>query len=373
MNSVSNSPGEQERKRYTLRFFLEFGLALLIAFCFTELTTRFVVSLWLPPTSPAQLYEQKYLVARGLLPLHPYIIGVGDSLMKQGIYPELMTNLLHDKHVDVPFVNMAVNGGSQEDAIKYLDYLRSKGVVPLLLIFPFSVENFGFEQPQLNMHWGQTDSYLYQGILARPHNLLKKLALLPADYSLFVRHRGSLKHKINEFVFWQGSYRGVCELTERPLRDGTNLEISRMGMGPCHSMLDESLMEIQRERFIKQRDAASPKKAGYIFHAGTNDLLLNYCQKWHLNLCFVWLPHIGSLYDKYFYAPPYTHQYFRDLLLSYRRYPNVSTLDLNTGIEDLKYFDDFRHLSTYGNLKTTERLADCLLNDPQFKMLREKP
>ncbi|MBS1954396.1 MAG: hypothetical protein JST89_09420 [Cyanobacteria bacterium SZAS-4] len=291
--------------------------------------------------------------------------------MKQGIYPELVTNLLHDKHVNVPFVNLAMNGGSQEDAIKYLDYLRSRGVTPQLVICPFSVELFGFEQPLVNKHWGQTDSYLFQGLLARPHNLLKKLSLLPADISLFVRHRGSLKHKINEFVFWQGSARGMSELTERTLTDGTNLEISRMGMGPTSFMLDESYLELIRERMIEQTDLSSPRKAGYVFHPETYDLILNYCQKWHLNLCFVWLPQIDSFYDKYFYAPPYTHQYFRDLLFSYRRYPNVSTLDLNNGIEDLKYFVDFRHLSNYGNIKTSERLADCFLNDPQFKMLRE--
>ena len=121
--------------RVTIQKLLKVTLPLmLLSLVVCEGFSRFFVFLSKPACSPNPQYDAKYLVADTVSGANDNITLFGDSLIKQGLYPELITSKLQSLNERVRVVNLATSGGSQEDAICYLEYLRGKGIKPKLVI-----------------------------------------------------------------------------------------------------------------------------------------------------------------------------------------------------------------------------------------------
>jgi len=97
---------------------------------------------------------------------------------------------------------------------------------------------------------------------------------------------------------------------------------------------------------------------------------MKYCQERHVPLVLAWLPHKASLYRALFYKDPYTEKFFKEKFLQSGEQPFVHPLYINSLPEDPVYFSDFRHLSAYGCIKTSEWLADSLAKPGSSQLVR---
>ena len=370
-NEIVTHQIELFRRKDILRFVgvTFFWLALLGSSA--ELVCRFVVFLGKPALSANPQYDVKYLVAKTVTPWTDNIVLCGDSLVKQGFYPELIASKLQKINDNIRVVNLAVNGGSQNDAIAYLDFLlKMRCTKPRLVVYDFEVSaTSGREGPTVE-EWGRPTGYLFAAKLRRPKDVWKTLELLPADCSILARHRGSIKHFILSFLatlsdlpaYEEKSFTELCNVDDQ----GTTY----CGMSPDHNLtLVRDLAE--RQKNIRADWGPSPKTGKFDFNPEVYSPIINYCQKQEIPLMLVWLPHESSVYNRYWYQKPYTQDWFKSKFDEYAKRLFVFPVYLNTLPEDYAYFSDFRHLSTYGCIRASELLSETL-SQQRYRTLIQK-
>ncbi len=151
-----------------------------------------------PLVSRHRQYDQKYMVANTMFPHNKYVVLMGNSMINKGVYPELLTELLKKGGIkDVRVVNLALDGGAQSDALKYLGFLAQRGVQPALVIYNFDVQS---TQHQSNMFASNQDkTFLYNSLLDRPKDLRRSL-LSNIDRTItLIRYREQYKTYIDDF------------------------------------------------------------------------------------------------------------------------------------------------------------------------------
>ena len=114
----------------------------------------------------------------------------------------------------------------------------------------------------------------------------------------------------------------------------------------------------------------SPQSAVYKYNPLAYSIIIDYCQKNQLPLLMVWLPHQNKVYEQLYYKAPYDAAWHRQQFEQYAKLPMVSTEFLNVLPEDSIYFHDYRHLNTFGCVKTSELLAAALCQ-PKYQHLLE--
>ena len=200
------SPSELARndaaERTTIaRWLSGVALTVVIGLLCAELIGRFVVFTGKPANSNNPQYDTKYRVAGSLKASDANIVLCGDSLMKEGIFPELVTATVKksSSNESVRVSNLAVTGGTQVDAVQYLEYLKHRNIKPRLVAFDYEVSNTCLPTMASNLDWGQSHSYLFRGMLSRPHGAKEIGQIAPADYSYILRQRANLKRDICDF------------------------------------------------------------------------------------------------------------------------------------------------------------------------------
>jgi len=356
-----------------------FTIVLAIAALFVcELVARFVVYLGKPASAENPQYHMKYLVASKLFKQHDNIILCGDSLMKNGLYPELMSAKLKSINPKIRVINLAVNGGTQQDAIIYLDYLEQRGIKPRCVVFDYEVTNTGTNKaaftavgvnnaPAHKVEDKTSRGYLFDGLLQRPKDFIGSLDVAFSDFFYLNRHRGHLKQFILEFL----------RAIQYPIRferkaffelnDTSDIGTTDAGMSPNHRLLPEE-DRLSQKKAIWTFHPTSPQTAGYAYNAKAYDPIMDYCQQHKIPLVLVWLPHLSSIYREFYYQAPYTEDFFRQQFESYARRPYVHPIYLNKLEEDYNYYTDYRHLSTYGCVKASELFSATLL-EPRYSEL----
>jgi hypothetical protein len=141
---VTEQPGAARVSGYNSFNAVTVTLAIVILSLFIcEVAVRFIVYVGKPSLTENPQYHLKYLVAKKLSNQQDNVLLMGDSLMKAGIYPELVTAKLRKINKRIRVVNLGVNGATQADAIAYLEFLRKKEVKPRLVVFDYEVSNTG--------------------------------------------------------------------------------------------------------------------------------------------------------------------------------------------------------------------------------------
>jgi hypothetical protein len=358
---------DSRRRKNILTLCWTTGLLVFLNLCTWELLARFVVFAAKPPYSSNPQYDSKYLVAKTLRQCDDNIILCGDSLMKQGIYPELLSSKLHKVNEHIRVVNLAVNGGSQSDAIKYLDFVQARGIKPRLVIFDYEVAMSANEKsPAADPT--HLDGYLLSGLLSRPHDFVQQCELVFSDCSFLVRQRGGIKHLLLDFLSSLPNARLFEQQSIQPLTVVTGREISESGMAPEFRLSSEN-DSVNQRRFIEYNSyERSPKSGHFIYNTDSYLQIIRYCQKHELPLVLTWLPHQVSVYDKYWYSAPYTESWFKQNFDNLEKEKFVFPLYINNFPEDPAFYFDYRHLSNYGCVKATELMADSLVQ-PKFRNL----
>ena len=326
---------------------------------FCEMVTRFIVFLGKPASSQNPQYDLKTLVSETVYAGDDNVILCGDSLMKQGIYPELLSSKLHKINEHIRVVNLATNAGSQKDAICFLDHILSRGIKPRLVVFDYEVAMTGYPTELGNFEWGQAKSYLFNGVLSRPTDFSKSCEIMLSDLSYLIRQRGNLKHFIVDFVSSLAYAKEFQKKTFHQLSDVNDSETSWAGMSPDNRMTSWKDWP-QQEWRIHSNYSHSPKSGHFQYNPKMYSVIINYCQKHQIPLMLVWLPHERSIYGAFWYQAPYDSGWFRQRFEEYAREPFVFPLFLNTLPEDFSYYSDYRHLSTYGCVKATELMAEAM-------------
>jgi hypothetical protein len=351
------------------RWLLRAVVSVLIALCAAELIGRFIVFNSKPADSNNPQFDTKYRVANSLKTSDANIVLCGDSLMKEGVYPELITASLKNIYTSVRTSNLAVTGGTQLDAVKYLEYLKLRKIKPRLVVFDFEVSNTCLPTMANNIDWGQTHSYLFKGLLSRPVNTRETAQLLPSDISYMVRQRANIKRSICEFLNALPSQKIFARKSFFELNDSPQLEVSESGMAP-NNRITPDLDWSEEKQKIGFFTPYCPQSAAYKYNPEAYSIVIDYCRKNNLPLIMVWLPHQTQVYDALFYKPPYDESWHKKQFENYSKLPFVFAEYLNVLPDDAIYFHDYRHLNTYGCVKASELLAQAL-RKPQYKSLLE--
>jgi hypothetical protein len=373
----------------------------MVALFSCEAAVRFIVYVGKPSLTENPQYHVKFLVAKKVTSEQDNILLMGDSLMKAGIYPELITAKLRKINKRIRVVNLAVNGSTQTDAIAYLEFLREKGIKPRVVVYDYEVANTGsnstannssYKAASLNslapaigmaqnaatpapvsssanksMGSSVSRGYLFDGLLSRPNNFWKSCELFCADQLYLVRYRASIKTLILEFL-------KACKFPARFERksyveptDWDDYGTTPDGMSPNHKLIFEENRSDQAKAIATSRPT-SPQSEYYKYRPDAYQPIIEYCQLNQIPLVLLWLPHQSSIYREFYYRAPYTESWFRQQFESYAQKQWVHPVFLNTLSEDSNFFTDYRHLSTYGCVKATELFA-AALQDPKYVAL----
>jgi hypothetical protein len=384
-----------------------------------EIAVRFIVYVGKPSLSENPQYHLKYLVAKKLSNEQDNVLLMGDSLMKAGIYPELVTAKLRKINKRIRVVNLGVNGSTQTDAIAYLEFLRKKEIKPRLVVYDYEVSNTGSNtgvnagsntvskirtnsqsQPASKnspidevtssppvsatatsqnvvvaplakkLELSNSKGYLFEGLLSRPNDFWKSCDIFFSDQSYLVRYRGIIKTFIMEFL-------KTCTFPARferksfiEPRDWDDFGTTPDGMSPNHKLIFET-NRAEQEKAIAPSHSTSPQSASYKYEPGAYDPIIDYCQEHKIPLVLLWLPHQSSIYQEFYYRAPYTESWFKQQFESHAQRSYVHPIYLNTLDEDSNYFTDYRHLSTYGCVKASELLSTSLLKSTNVDLVKD--
>ena len=366
------SSEKDARERSSIgRWLLAAFLAVVAALLLLEAGARFVVFCCKPASSPNPQYDSKFRVANSLSSLDDNVLFCGDSLMKEGVYPELITSKLKKSNAHIRCVNLAVTGGTQKDAVQFLDYIDKKGIRPKLLVFDYEVSNTCLPIEANNIEWGQAHSYLFRGQLSRPKNCKEAAQIVPSDFSYLMRQRANLKRTISEFFSVVQSPKVFEQKSFYDPKDAPEFEVSRAGMAP-NNRIEDTLDWQDEHRKIGFFTPFCPQSALYKFNPDAYSIITSYCQKHQIPLLMVWLPHQSKVYNAYYYKAPYTASWQRLQFEKLSKQPLVSAEFLNVLPDDSIYFHDYRHLNTYGCVKASELLAETLAKPKYQQILARK-
>ncbi len=363
------SPFALDDRAAIARWLLSATVSVALALIGAEVIARFIVFNGKPAESTNAQFDTKYRVANSLQASDANIVLCGDSLMKEGIYPELITANLKSSYKTVRTSNLAVTGGTQLDAVKFLEYLKARKVKPRLVVFDYEVSNTCLPTMANNIDWGQTRSYLFKGMLSRPRKLKDVLQLLPGDISYLVRQRANIKRSLSDFFTALPSPKVFARKSFYEPNNSPQLEVSESGMAPNNKITPETNWSEEREK-IGFFTPYCPKSAAYKYNPQAYSIIIDYCNSNQIPLLMVWLPHQTRVYDAMFYKKPYTEEWHKQQFDNYSKLPLVFSEYLNVLPDKAIYFHDYRHLNTYGCVKTSELLAEAL-KSPRYKNILE--
>ncbi|HEY9755269.1 MAG TPA: hypothetical protein V6C97_08910 [Oculatellaceae cyanobacterium] len=360
---------DARRKQYLVAYIRASLIGMILCFAACELIARFFVFCGKPALTSNPQYHAKYLVAKTVTPWKDNIVLCGDSLVKQGLYPELMTAKLQHINPNIRVVNLAVNGGSQSDAIGYLDYLRDiRCTKPRLVVFDFEVGATG-RTASSDSGTLASSGYLFDRLMQRQGRSWKELIHWPADLSMLLRYRGAIKHffmdffsvAVNPTLFEERSTIQLCNGGDAP---------SYSGMSPVHNAtLDAELNE--RDALVRTDWSNGPAGGHFSYHSEAYSPIIEYCQKNQIPLMLVWLPHEKYMYDRHWYKAPFKQEWFKARFEEYRQKLFVFPIYMNDLVSDHSWFSDYRHLSTKGCIAASDWLAEEMAK-PQYRSLIEK-
>jgi hypothetical protein len=333
-----------------------------------EAAARFVVYLAKPSLCSNRQWDDKYLVAKTLNVHEDNIVLCGSSLSKQGFYPELITNRLKKINPNVRVTNLAANAGNQLDAVDMLEYLRQwRSIKPKAVVFDMEVANFALPRDATNSQGDRAQSYLFKGCLSRPTNFWQNLQLFAEDTSWLIRYRGGLKHLVMNYLSILGNFKELDRSGFYMLSDVNDFGVSLSGMSPDQRLLMDADWDEQQRR-MSTSFKGSPKSGDFHYHSDVYSIIIEYCQKQHVPLILVWLPHQSSVYKALWYKAPYTEDWFRSKFEEFAKQDGVYPVYLNKLPLDYALYTDYRHLSNYGCVKASELFAETLLS-PQYRFL----
>jgi hypothetical protein len=300
------------------------------------------------------------------------VVLCGDSLVKQGLYPELIEAKLQKINEHLKVVNLAVNGSNQQDAIAYLRYLRDiRKIRPRLVIFDFQVMFTGLKEATTETEGGNPRSYLFARKLNSRPSFSENLSIIPSDVSVLIRQRGAIKHFIQSFFSVLMKPHLYDAQNSSPLINFDEPSSSRCGMSPNHNLI---LAKDVVKRIEHDKDdllwTPSPRKGNFRFNPEFYSPIITYCQQHQIPLMLVWLPHENLMYERYWYDRDHPEAWFRQRFEEHSKKLFVFPIFLNTLPQDSNYFFDYRHLSTYGCVKVSEMLSD-VISLPKYRSLIE--
>jgi hypothetical protein len=376
LDSPSTIPFTTDSDQLKRKAILNLGgqliLLVVLTLFFCELAARFVVFIGKPAESQNPQHDIKYLVAKTVTNSDENVVLLGDSLIKQGLYPELITNKLRVINPHVRVVNLATSGGSQTDAVSYLEFLRTRQhVKPKLVVFDYEVSMTGFKTGERDFDFHQADSYLFKAKLDRPKTLLDKIKLLPSEYSYLYRQRGNIQHFLLDFLMAIPKPKAFQDKAFFNLHDASDIDSSESGMSP-HHRVSSNKDAAEQERRIGASYEHSPRSGHFVYNRDAYSVIYKYCRDNNIPLLLVWLPHQSAIYRSFWYQAPYTEAWFEKEFAGYAKEPMLFALSLNHTLEDCKYYSDYHHLNTWGCIKASEKFAEAL-SQPTLRSLVASP
>jgi hypothetical protein len=381
----SEASADFARKQAIFRVIKVALLSALFTFMLFEARIRFIVFVGKPASSDNPQYHLKYLVAKTLSKDQDNVVLLGDSLMKAGIYSEMVTAKIQRFNPKIRVVNLAVNGGNQDDAITYLEFLKRQGVTPRLAVFDYEITNTGdnvasqshveTSSSNCSLPAGSQDhkidssssrGYLFDGLLRRPEGVLKTFEVFWADNLYVVRHRGTIKRYILDFLKAVQFPKRFERKAFAELRDWDDYGTTTNGTSPNHRLINREDREEQRKA-IWPFHSTSPQSSGYRYNANFYNPIISYCKREKIPLLLLWLPHQSAIYREFYCKAPYTEDWFKSRFFDYSHDNDVHSMYLELGAESA-YYTDYRHLSTYGCIRASEQFAESF-SDPKFKPL----
>jgi len=347
------------------------ALAVLVNLAWWELAARIFAYVAQPPLSTSVAYDQKFKVASNIHNDRDFILLMGDSLMSRGINPDLLKSLLHQNGIkNINVANLAMDGGTQSNSVKYLEFLRNQRYFkPKMVIYNFEVSNTWRPGKNSDVRTDNDNTYLYRYLLSQPKDPRRKFLQWTEDTFALARYQSQFKEYLCEFCNQMADTKPFYQHWTRDLVSNTRTEFGSYGGAAAYQILDETDMPAQNENARKFL-AKGPNSPQYQCNWEFYWLIRSYCRGQHIPLVFVWLPHMNSIYDGCFYKEPYTHDWFRQKFMDYKEtycYP----VDLNQLPDNTSFYQDFRHLNSYGATKATELLAKYL-EDNHKELLKAK-
>jgi hypothetical protein len=336
------------------------GLAVLLNLAVWEMAARGFAFTAQPPLSSSVAYDQKFRVASHIHNDHQFILLMGDSLMSRGINPDLLRVLLHKGGIkDINVANLAMDGGTQANSVKYLEFLRIQHhFKPRLIVYDFEVSNTGRPGKNSDVRPENDNTYLYRYLLSQPKDPRRKFLGWIEDTFALARYQSQFKEYLCEFCDQVANTHPFYQHWLRELVSNTWTEFGTYGGAAAYQILDESELPAQRD-IARKFLAKGPNSPQYQCNFEFYWLIRAYCRGQHIPLVIVWLPHMTSVYDQYFYKAPYTRTWFLKNFMDYKE-QYCFPVNLNQIPENTSFYQDFRHLSSYGATRTTELLAQYL-------------
>jgi hypothetical protein len=299
-------------------------------------------------------------VARTLNSNNDNVVLLGDSLMKQGLYPEALTAELKTINPRVRVTNLATSGGTQNIAISYLEYLRTrKHIKPKVVVYDFEVMMTGYGTGERDFDFHTNQSYLFNSILRKPKTLSEIVAASPSRCSYLIRQRGNIKHFVLDFLNLVTRPKAFQDNAFFTLHDVSDFESSGDGMSPHYRVASDVDLAEQEKRMNSNYDH-SPRSSHFVYNSNAYSVITTYCQQHQIPLILLWLPHETSVYRAFWYKAPYTESWFKKRFAEYANEPFVFPVDLNILPERNSYFSDYHHLNNLGCVAASEKFAEVL-------------
>jgi len=360
---------QTQRQRQFWRFFGLFLLSFVLVLLVAEIGTRFVVAKARPSISAYKLLDHKfYLASRPASKVDTKtILLVGDSYMNMAVYPELLSNVLHQQGIDSRDIrNLGVPGNSPTLSL-FLLKQAMKHTTPDLVVFSVSDAIFNGKQK-----W-QAEERMHSHYFARcfyPENLdpLRQIECGIKKGSLFFRFQGFLKEQAVDLM--NTVLQADKALKENPWGNKAHvyLETSPQGWSPGYR-----INRVVNKATDDDEDNLPDKADDFRFNATALTPLINYCKAHHLPLVLVWFPYQpGHMVDGKLTLPP-TDRWVKTAEVQ-RLVNNNSRwfLDLRQTTHDPTHFYDSSHLNILGAIATTQALGQTLGRPPYRSLLGDK-
>lgn len=374
-------------RRFVLKGFAKLIVCLLLFLCIAEISSRYLLAF--NPNNQAshalQAYFTKVNLAERLNPKEPAIILLGDSHMDFAGISELLRARLKQaahpagvltpsditesktaplaKHYQV--VNLASPSVTPDLSLSVLKHAQRSGAPIHLVILNINTRHFNklaLTNPDATIEGNLRHTYEGRCLLEQPASLSAKTTCFFQKQSYLLRYQHVLKTHLDHFteiLFKPDEIQAGNKPNIYPAR-----EVSPMGWAPGYPIFNP-------EEPTRRHPQASVSHEMVWDEAAMNHFLA-YCRQSNIQPVLVMLP----VHPRYRHRMPMPPEAFQQRVAHYadrRGVPFWNFFDLfrplsADGFAVDRHFTDYDHVSVQGALKTTDSLADNVI---QFLQVNE--
>lgn len=324
-------------------------LSLLITTLIAEGLARVITTAGHAPLSYSAIFDIKYELARNTP--SPDIVALGDSIIENGLYPELVQTMLNEAGYPLSVINVGLPANNVEVNIFLLKQTLRQGRRPKLVLFNVTPRMFG---KRLN---NRVETHLMRSYLGQCE-YKPKPGLLPAadcflsEHLALLRHRGFIKQAFTPFA----------EKKVKTTNTG-EYETSLSGWNPHYNVWSRS--EFYKLHVSPIDKPKSKKPQWTLAHVQP---LIDFCKQENLPLVLVWLPEHPERLKRY---PIYAD--FDARVARLARENQVGFINMGRSETNIQHYYNTDHLNVIGGIAFSQQLAGLLLSPPYRAFLSASP